>query len=293
MVQIIEFLATDGAILNGFLNKSKEKTNKVLIEIHGMTSNCFQLREKIIADEIQKNKIDTICFNTRGSEIIKYQKYQDGRKILAGTAYENIDDSYYDIVGAIKYAINLGYTSIYLQGHSLGATKVVYVYNKIQKENKSLLKNIKALILLSLVDIPDMFKSYAGGEILKYAEKKEKEDRNLELMPAEGFIHLISVKTFLKYIKYNENINFAQYSNKNDDFKILNNINVPLFMRWGENNELIKMKSKDQVEFMNMKIKNNNKDINLIKGANHSYSGKEKELAMQISAFLNEIMVER
>lgn len=285
--EIINFYAIDGAILNGYINKCKIDTNKILIEVHGMTSNCFKKREKVIAERIEKLGIDTICFNTRGSDIIKYIKYHDGKKLLAGTAYEEVEESYYDILGTIKYALELGYTEIYLQGHSLGATKIVYTYSKMQKENNEFLKYIKKIILLSLVDIPDMLNTYSKIDAIKYAEAKERKNEILDLMPEGSFIHPISVKTFLKYIKYNEQINFAQYSKEDYNFETLNKINIPLFMRWGDNHEFIKKNVKEHVEFMNLKIKNNKKDIGYIEGANHTYSEKENILAEEISNFLN------
>lgn len=285
--EIVNFYAIDGAILNGYINKCKIDTNKVLIEVHGMTSNCFKKRERVIAERIEKLDIDTICFNTRGSDIIKYIKYRDGKKALAGTAYEEIEESYYDILGTIKYALELGYTEIYLQGHSLGATKIVYTYSKMQKENNEFLKYIKKIILLSLVDIPDMFNTYSETDAIKYAEDKERRNEILDLMPEGSFIHPISVKTFLKYIKYNEQINFAQYSKEDYNFETLNKINIPLFMRWGDNHEFIKKDVKEHIEFMKLKIKNNKKDIGYIEGANHTYSEKESLLAEEISSFLN------
>lgn len=286
--EIIKFSASDGIILNGYLNKGEGKNNKVLIEIHGMTSNCFKNRERVIANEVEKINIDTICFNNRGSNIVKYIKNSNGKKVLAGTAYEDIEESYYDILGAVEYALELGYTSVYLQGHSLGATKIVYSYNKMLEENNLILSNIKGIILLSLVDIPDMIKTYSNIETIKYAEEKEEANEDLELMPTGSFIHPISVKTFLKYAKYNENIDFAQYSIEDNKFEVLNKIEVPLFMRWGSENELIKRKAKEQAIFMKEKIRNTKKNIDYIDGANHSYSDKEEILAREIRDFLKD-----
>ena len=282
--RIIEFHALDGVKINGYLMSSNNKS--VLIEIHGMSSNCFKKREKVIAKTLNNIGIDAICIDTRGSEIVKYIKYNDVRKELAGTAYEDVEESYYDLMGAIRYALSLGYKDIYLQGHSLGATKVVYTYTKMKEKQVEELKNIKGIILLSLVDIPDMFKTYFSKKYLSYAEEKEKNGQVLELMPHDTFIHPISVKTYLKYAKYNSKINFAQYSNENYDFDTLNKIDVPLFMRWGNDNELIKKSAQEQVELMRRVIKKKDADINFIDGANHSYNGKETELANDIANFL-------
>ncbi len=126
-------------------------------------------------------------------------------------------------------------------------------------------------------------------EFLDYATKKEDAGEPLDIMPSKSFIHPVSVKTYLKYAKYNKNIDFAKYHNELDEFKALNNIEVPLFMRWGDTNEMIEQSAENLVDLMSKKIKNKNKDISYIAGADHGYHGKELELAKQIVSFLNKI----
>lgn len=288
LTEIIKFNAKDGIILDGFINKSDKTSKKILITIHGMVSNCFKNREKVISEELTSIGIDTMHFNNRGSDIIRYIK-TDEESFLGGTAYEDVEDGYFDIVGAIEYAVSLGYTEIYLQGHSLGSTKVVYTCNKLIDENNPLYNYIKGIILLSLVDIPESIKYDTTEEYIKYAEDKEKQGKIMDLMPEEAFVHPISVKTTLRYVKYNQNIDFARFSDANDDFEILNKIKIPIFMRWGNVNEMISQDAKDLVNLMNVKINNNSKDIDFIDGADHSYSGKEKILAKEIKDFLKNL----
>ena len=289
ITKIIKFEATDGILLDGILNKCESDTDKILIQIHGMTSNCFKKREEVIAEKVSALNIDTLCFNNRGSEIIKYCKRKTGEKILQGTAYENIEDSYFDILGAIKYVVELGYKNVYLQGHSLGSTKIVYMYNKLLEENNPYLNYVKSIILLSLVDIPDMLKTFTPKEFIDLANNMEIENRLEELMPLECSIHPFSVRTYLKYIKYYENIDFARYSDENYDYEKINNIKVPLFMRWGNNKELIKQNVEDLVYILKNKLSNTKLDISYIDGANHSYNGKESVLAYEICKFLSKI----
>ena len=289
IIKIIKFNATDGIILDGYLNKCQKNTNSILIQIHGMTSNCFKNRDNIISNKVAELNIDTLCFNNRGSEIIKYCQKENGEKILQGTAYEDVEECFYDIVGAIKFVVNLGYQNVYLQGHSLGSTKIVYAYNKMLKENNKYLKYIRAIILLSLVDIPDIINTFTPKKFIELANVKEKENKLDELMPMETSIHPFSVKTFLRYIKYYENINFAQYNNENYNYEELNNINVPLYMRWGTEQELIKQNVNYLVNTLKNKLNNKYFDIGYIDGANHSYYGKEDALASEICGFLKEI----
>ena len=288
----VDFLATDGVLLNGFLWESKENTQDVILAVHGMASNCFKKRDEIIAQKANQAGIDYFGFNNRGSELVKYiKKNREGRKVekLAGTSYEDILEGYEDIVGAILKLKELGYHNIYLQGHSLGCTKIVYTYHELKEEREhDILENIKGIILLSLVDIPSTLKVYLGEKFEKYlklAEDKKEQGKKLELMPKEAFIHPISVKTFLRYARDYQEIDFANYG-EDTELEILNEIAVPLLMRWGDDNEMILQKADELVTLVNYSISNPNKDIHYIEGANHNYTGKEEILAEQIMNFI-------
>ena len=287
----IDFIATDGIELCGILYKGKEKTDKIILAVHGMTSNCFKKRDDIIAKKANEEKIDYFCFNNRGSEIVKYiSKNINGKKekSLAGTAYEDVLEGYEDIVGAILKLKELGYSKIYLQGHSLGSTKVVYTYNELKEEETDILNNIKGIILLSLIDIPMAVKFYLGKNYetyLKLAEEKEEKGIN-DIMTKNAFIHPISVKTFLRYVRDNKDIDFVKYGSDNE-MEILNKIDIPLFMRWGNDNEMIAQKAEELVTILNNIITNPSKDIDYIDGANHGYDGKEEILAEEIIKFIN------
>lgn len=195
-------------------------------------------------------------------------------------------------MGAINYCLQRGYQDIYIMGHSLGSTKTIYAYNKLLEENKKdILKHIKAIILLSLVDIPMAIKVYLKDNFrrwITFAKNMKKEGMENELMPENSFIYPISVKTFLRYAIDNNDIDFARFSDKNYDFDKLNNIDIPLFMRWGNKNELIIQDANELCENLKQKIHNNKLDINFIDGANHSYEGKEDLLSKEIKNFLVE-----
>ena len=289
----IDFLATDGINLNGFIYKADTSNNskKVILAVHGMSSNCFKKRDEIIAKKMNENGIDYFCFNNRGSELVKYiRKNINGKKEkhLGGTTYEDVLEGYEDIVGAILKLEELGYKEIYLQGHSLGCTKIVYTYNELKEEEDKNLENIKGVILLSLIDIPSTLKIYLRDKFdtyLNLAEEKEKAGLKKELMPKDAFIHPISVKSFLRYARDNKEIDFARYSEDNE-FEKLNNIDCPIMMRWGNNNEMILQNAEELVELINQKINNPKKDISFVDGADHGYHDKEEILAEQILEFV-------
>lgn len=294
-IKMVHFKATDNVKLSGLMYKSNKETKKILISVHGMATNCLKHRDEVIAEKLTKN-IDMLAFNNRGHDLTSYiKKEKDGKKqkMLAGTSYEEISECYNDILGSINYCIENGYEEIYIMGHSLGCTKTIYTYNKlIQENNKEILDKIKGVLLLSLVDIPKALQIYLNDNfpaMVTYAKNMKKEGLDDLLMPEKSFIHPISVKTFLRYAINNEDINFARYSDDTYNFEEINNIKCPLFMRWGNNNEMILQKADDLCTMLKNKIKNEKLDIGYIDGANHSYTGKEEILANQITEFIDKI----
>ena len=290
MLERIYFNTEDKVELAGLLERPESTTEEVVISIHGMQSNCMKRREDILSKEINKKGISYLAFNNRGHELMSYTNRIDGpKKLDGGAVYEEVLDSYYDIKAAITAMLNLGFTKIHLQGHSLGCTKIVYSYNRLKKENSELLKYIESIILLSLVDIPGCQKYDLGDkyeEMMTYALEKEVEGKEREFMPKESFEHPISVKTYLRYFRYNEEIDFARFGDENYSYEELNNIDVPLFIRWGNVYELVIQNLDELIEILKNKVKNPKLDLGYIDGANHGYGGKEEELAGEILNFI-------
>ncbi len=286
----IDFQSVDNVSLTGFIYKCENDTKSVIISIHGMASNCLKKRENEVAKMAIGNNIDFFAFNTRGSEIVKYID-KKGEKQLGGTAYEDVLNGYEDIVGSILEMKKLGYKKIYLVGHSLGATKIVYTYNRLKEEQSPVLEEIKGICLLSLIDLPKAFKVYMRENVNKYMEyalEKEKQAKFYEMMPIQSFLHPICVKSFLRYLRDNHEIDFAGFG-RDSELKILNNIKTPLFMRWGNVNEFILQKAEDLVNILNQQISNEFKNINYIDGADHSYTKVEEILSKEILEFILDV----
>ena len=292
MLEKVYFELEDNVELFGLLHRPNNnlKTDEVVISVHGMQSNCYKKREDILGNVINKAGIAYFAFNNRGTEIACYTKKTDGSKVLnGGCAYEDVLESYYDIKGAIDKMIELGYTKIHLQGHSLGCTKIVYSYNRLKKENYKNLDKIKSVILLSWVDVVGLQKYDLGEEkynkVLELAIEKEKNNKEMDLLPRDSFDHPISVKSYLRYYRDNKDIDFARFNDKEYDFKEINNINIPLLLRWGET-DLVIQSLEELIDFLKLKISNDKLDIDYIKDTDHGYTNKEEVLGKEIVEFI-------
>lgn len=293
MLEKVYFELEDKVELVGLLHRPENTTDEVVISIHGMQSNCFKKREDILAKVINNAGIAYFAFDNRGANLMCYTKRTDGTKTLnGGSVYEDVLESYYDIKGAIEKMLELGYTKIHLQGHSLGCTKIVYAYNRLKKENYKNLENIQSIILLSLVDLVDLQKYDLGidkyNKMLELAIEKEARGEEMELMPFDSFDHPISVKSYLRYYRDNQEIDFAKFNDNNYDFKEINNISIPLFLRWGEN-DLVVQKLDELIELLKTKINNPKLDIGYIKNTDHGYTNKEEVLGEEIKKFLKTV----
>lgn len=291
-VEKVYYEAEDKLELFGLLHTGEDgRGEEVVISTHGMGSNCAKKRDDVIANKLTQARIDLFTYNNRGSEYVNTRN-REKNMILYGTVFEDVLESYLDIVATIKQMMKLGYKKIHLLGHSLGSTKTLYTYNKlIEEENQEILDAIKSVLLLSLVDLSDVMKfvdqNNKDVDLPKIALEKEQEGHSDFIIETKtSFMPLVSAKTFLRYYRDNQDIDFARYTTEGYEFNALNNINVPLFMRWGNVNELINLPEDDLVNLLNEKIKNENKDIGFIDGASHNYWGKEEELATQILSFL-------
>ena len=80
------FKATDGVNLKGVMYKNQSKTNKVLISIHGMATNCLKERDEKIAEKANELNIDFFAFNNRGHDIVNYIKREMNLAIGETTA---------------------------------------------------------------------------------------------------------------------------------------------------------------------------------------------------------------
>ena len=290
-IEKVYFNSIDNLNLIGLLHTPKKKTETVLISVHGITSNCLKRRDDVLAQKCTDLGIAYFCFNNRGHEIIcNYGRIEDNDMHFYGSGAENIYDSYFDIKGAMLEMEKRGYKNIILQGHSMGCTKVVYTYNEFLNNNETtMLDAITGIVLLSMVDIPTALKQVLGKDykkIISYFELLKKRGKGDKLVVLDASTPPVRPNTILQYAEDNKKIDFAKFGDNRTTFKELNNIKVPLFMRWGNINELIFQGADELTQKLNEKIKNENKHISYIAGANHNYTGKEEELGDQIVEFI-------
>lgn len=275
--ELIRINSIDGIEMVGILYEPEEKSNKIVIHVHGLCGNFYENRFLDILAKSYTNKgISFLTFNNRGTNFISELLKGNNFEIIGG-CYERFIDCLLDIEGAINYVKEKGYNNIILEGHSYGCNKVIYYYNK-KKDN-----SISKIVLLAPCDIPQECAKFLGKEEYEIAKRestklinegKQKQLINFSVN-ANG---KISAGTYYNdFLPDGEN-DFIRYKDgENSKNKILNSIDIPVLIVFGDSDECVLTENIETVKgYLNKNIKNSN--IQIINGADHSYTDKYEEL---------------
>lgn len=295
---LIHFQTSDNLRLPGLLFEPEKATKKVAIYLHGNgTSSIFYSKSTpILAKNLTDAGIAYFPFNNRGAHLMKSFRVPDGdkeKRVMYGTAYELIKDCTLDIEASIDELKKRGYTECYLIGESTGANKIV-VYHYYKRKNP-----VAKYILLSGGDDTGFTYQELGKKNFYKALHKSKTmiDRGLgmHLVPQymsplpysyQALYDVIHPDGDYNIFPYNEYFNNLNLSTK-ELFRECKTIDKPTLVVYGEHDEFCYgdvpgcldtlKKHTSHPELMTYEM---------IKGADHGFSGYEEELAHMIVEWL-------
>ena len=132
-VDIVSVTTQDGTTLHGSLRKPTKGTRNelpvdVLICHHGVAGNFYGSDMfDDFSDLATADGVSVIRANNRGHDPVSWATGPGGRRRI-GAAYEMMSDCIQDWDAWICFAVDQGYTSIGVLGHSLGAVKTIYYF---------------------------------------------------------------------------------------------------------------------------------------------------------------------
>jgi len=296
--ELIQIETQDGPILPGLLYRAPG-SKKVAIQLHGNGSTSvfyYDDQRDEQAKALNKKGISFLLFNNRGAHYIKkldvLKRGKKQRKRF-GMAYEKIKDCTKDIDGAIDCLEKLGYREFYLIGESTGANKIA-VYHHYKKLNNKVSK----YILLGAGDDTGIYYDIFGKKkffkLLKESKEKIKKGKGeeiiKELLPDFifsyiGFYDIANPDGDYNTFPFLETMKNLKLSKK-PLFRYFKSINKPTLVIYGEEDEyawgnvpkIIGILKERKPEF----------DYRIIKGADHSFSQKQKSLSKTISNWLDQ-----
>lgn len=273
--KLVRINSIDGIELPGILYIPDVNTNKIVIHVHGLSGNFYENRFLDYLAETYTNKgYSFLTFNNRGKDYIT-EMLKENESIILGSCYELFKDCILDIDGVMNWVKSHNYTEITLEGHSYGCNKVIYYYDSKKQDC------IKNIVLLAPCDIPTEIENYTGDmykECIIESRKLIENNKENELIEFPVFANKkISAKTFYTDFLYESDCDFFRYREKNTKNEILNKINIPVLIIFGDKDDCVLTEPEDIV--INY-LKNNIKDckIQIIEDTNHSYDNKYEEL---------------
>ena len=204
---------------------SSQKTNKLIIVLHGLEGNAQRPYMVATAKLFNQNNIDAVCVNFRGcsgEQNVKYRSYHSG-------ATDDLDE-------VIQHIINTKhYSEIYIKGFSLGGNVTL----KYLGEKRTVPSQIKAAIAISVpCDLYGSCKELHTFKNVLYADRFKKHLIGRLRLKQKQFPDIISIEEVnkIKTLKDFDDVYTSKahgfvdaldYYKKSSCLQFLPNIKVP------------------------------------------------------------------
>ena len=129
--KLIRMVTSDNLRFDGLLYEPENKTNKVVIHVHGTSSDFYRTEYfETMSEKYTNAGYAFLTFNNRGSgREYHFKTVKDGKigpSVEIGSRNEIFEDCEIDIQAAIDFVKTKGLHEIVLQGHSYGCNKVIW-----------------------------------------------------------------------------------------------------------------------------------------------------------------------
>lgn len=287
--EIVRIFTKDGIELHGLLFMPASGTpTRGVVHVHGLAGNFYENRFIFaIAEELVRAGLAFFTFNNRGHDYISdlNKETPSGvESIRGGGAFERVSECVQDIDAAITLMQERGVPTLFLEGHSTGANKVVFY--QAHRQNPL----VKGLVLLSPCDDValqhDSVKERAP-DLLASARTLIDQGKGEELMPTGSYYsYPMSAATFYDYFGPEADQDVFPYRDPGNEFKALGLIAVPMLVTFGKKSDGLLIPAEDACQMLERHARLSSVTCKLIEGASHSYLGQEAALAQQVLSWL-------
>jgi pimeloyl-ACP methyl ester carboxylesterase len=276
--EIVRTYTEDNLNLQGVFCTAQSSTHRLVLHIHGSYGNFYEnLFLDSTADEYTATGTAFLSVNTRGHDYYadfktKLPQGNCGSKRIGGIL-EKFGECLLDIRAWIDFARSQGFTTVLLQGHSLGAMKTAFYCARARDAR------VKALFLISPPDIFGTVRKNFGRDISRnLALARELAARNPDsLMPEGTSYDPISAGNYLSLYDDPEIAGMFSFPDKPNS--ILSSLELPVHAVVGERDEYITRGAAELIRLIGQSVKSTGQFAGkVIQNANHVYDDREKEL---------------
>lgn len=256
-----------------------EESDALVIHFHGMQGNFFQngFVQKMLS-EYPERGFSFLTVEQRGAEAVRM--FPKGDEYLkGGNAFEKFEECMYDIEAWINFAEDLGYESIYLQGHSLGCCKIAYYLNESETA-------VEGVVFISPADMHGIFTDSMedSSELLSEAKKMREEDRGDEIITEKGDgWKYLSANTLINLYDSDSSAAIFNYRSPELGFEEVKALKAPILAFVGSEDDGIVTDPEDSMELLEEKAENAPEvRTHVMEGAEHDFKGFEKQIIDEV-----------
>ena len=292
--KIIEFLSSDGYVLNGALVEPKRRSTNpktCVIYLHGLRGTFYSSHLlKYISAELAERGTATLSIETRGSYFINdldkaptSRKKKNNSTILCGGSIERFEDCTKDISGAVAEAHKRGYKRILLAGHSTGCQKISYYAHKTKG------RRIAGLVVIAPMEDKPIYEKILGRRFaatVSEAKRLSRQDPNA-ILPKSIGVGFLGAKRFVSLTDthYPESMIFNYLSG----LKQFGSIRKPVLAILAGADQYAQMPAAEYASRLQKSSSAGNVSVSIVPGANHGFLYKEKDAAKAILSWMDSL----
>jgi len=244
-----------------------------LIWVHGLTGKFYEPSAVRVGRELAGDGYTVISGNNRGHDFGTMLRRADGTAVLGGGGWECFDESPRDVAAWIGVAESLGFGRVVLFGHSLGALKVAY-YQALRQDPR-----VVGLVAGS----PPVRAGRLDPSLVAQAERMVDEGRGKDLLawgtsPAGAGTH--SAQTYLNRARTGLDVYGLDVPDP-----AVGKIRCPLLAIYGTDEAWVGGAADLKVIARNAAAAAR-VDTAMIDGADHVYTGHERDVARVVARWL-------
>ena len=286
-VELVRTVTRDGLRLDGALHLplgDGRGEGLAAILLHGFAGNFYSSSTfEPVIPRLRALGLAVLSVNTRGHDSVFGASLGNVRRRL-GAAYENVDDSRLDIAAWLGLLASRGYARFVLIGHSLGAVKAIYglVHERWPAVAAVVAVSPPRLSYAAFQNAPDssspFFESYTT------AERIVAEGRGEELFTCKfPFPMLIAAASYIDKYGPAERYNLLRFAHE---------LPCPALFTYG-GKELAGggIAFAGMPEALQLLPNSSRRQVDVIEGADHVYTGTGEELAAAIAGWLAPVIM--
>lgn len=266
--RLVSATTEDGLILPGVvLRPPRARRSAAIVWVHGLTGNFAGQRAR--CSPLAERGFVVVDGDNRGHDFGALVRRTEGAPLLAGGGWELFDQSPFDVAAWIDVAESLGFPSVILVGHSLGALKVGY-YQATRNDPR---------VLGIVAASPPAGAGLLNVELVAEAERLVREGRGQDLLPwgsSGAGAGTVSAQTYLNRVRTNVDV----YGFVTPNPRVLK-IQQPILALYGTEEPDVGAAAELEKIRLNA-LFSPWVETQMIEGANHAYSGHEEDVGALI-----------